>query len=249
MRDLDECKAEILRRSREKIARRKRRRCLLMGILPLCLTAAVGTAVLLRAAQAEGNKAETLPDSKPAGVTGEIAPQPDMNRTETPPDRGTPEMTEEIAPFPDDNRAETAEPPEDFAFSLTFGVGGESRYDSATGQLVKHAADAGGSSAVCRLAEAQRRTVYAAIAQLHIDSYPDRYDPQNGTLGSDPSMTLILSVTADGAVKTVRAEHIALTFTADNEKGQAFLDVCRSIRDMLTETDAWKALPDKEPVD
>ena len=249
MRDLDECKAEILRRSREKIARRKRRRCLLMGILPLCLTAAVGTAVLLRAAQAEGNKAETLPDSKPAGVTGEIAPQPDRNRTETPPDRGTPEMTEEIASFPDDNRAETAEPPEDFAFSLTFGVGGESRYDSATGQLVKHAADAGGSGAFYPLTEEQRRAVYAAIAQLHIDSYPDRYDPQNGTLGSDPSMTLILSVTADGAVKTVRAENIALTFTADNDKGQAFLDVCRSIRDMLTETDAWKALPDKEPVD
>ena len=182
-------------------------------------------------------------------MTGEIAPQPDGNRTETPPDRSTPEMAEEIAPFPDDNKAETAEPPEDFAFSLIFGVGGESRYDSTTGQLVKRAADAGESSAVCRLTEAQRRMVYAAIAQLHIDSYPDRYDPQNGTLGSDPSMTLILSVTADGAVKTVRAENIALTFTADNDKGQAFLDVCRSIRDMLTETDAWKALPDTEPVD
>lgn len=249
MRDLDECKAEILRRSREKTARRKRRLRLLAGILPLCLTAAVGTAVLLRAAQTDGNKAETLPDSKPAGVTGEIAPQPDGNRTETPPDRSTPEMAEEIAPFPDDNKAETAEPPEDFAFSLIFGVGGESRYDSTTGQLVKRAADAGESGAVCRLTEAQRRMVYAAIAQLHIDSYPDRYDPQNGTLGSDPSMTLILSVTADGAVKTVRAENIALTFTADNDKGQAFLDVCRSIRDMLTETDAWKALPDTEPVD
>lgn len=249
MRDLDECRVEILRRSRERIARRKRRIGWLACLLPLCLTVALGTAAVLHPYTGK-DTAQPPSASENSGMAEEIAPFPGGDKAETPPESRNPEMAEEIMPFPGaDGAADMSDVPDGFAFSFTFGVGGSSFYDSETGQLVKNTADAEGSGTVLRLSEKQRRAVYAEIARLHIEGYPDEYDPQDRECGSDPSMTLILSVTDGGVTKTVRAENIAWTFTADNEKGQAFLDVCRSIRDMLTETDEWQALPGTELVD
>ncbi len=141
---------------------------------------------------------------------------------------------------------ETGAVPTDFEFSLTWGCYGISSYNSRTGKLVKTTDATTPEDYVTeyKLTEQDRKYIYGLISSLDISSYPDEYDPGNGM--SKPSMTLILSVTQNGKMKTVEAKNISLSFTSDNKKGQAFLSVCRDISDRLAETEAWQALPDYE---
>ena len=135
-----------------------------------------------------------------------------------------------------------------FSFALTWGCYGESSYDSATGILVKTENATNPAEYVTKyyLSEERKEQVYALIQELDLGSYPDFYDPHEGTLGSDPSMTLVLSVSVNGTRKTVQAKDIALGYQAKNEKGQRFLTVCQKIASLLTDTEEWKALPEYE---
>ena len=136
--------------------------------------------------------------------------------------------------------------PEDFAFALTWNCYGVSSYDSQTGKLVKTTDAAAPDDYVTyyQLTDRDKEYIYNLIASLDVNSYPEVYDPQNGM--SKPSMTLILTVYCNGTQKTVKAENIALSFTSEDEKGQAFLSVCEAICNRLTATEEWKALPDYE---
>ncbi len=136
--------------------------------------------------------------------------------------------------------------PEDFAFSLTWNCYGVSSYDSRTGKLVKTTDATNPDEYVTyySLTEADKEYIYHLIAPLDVSSYPEEYDPKNGS--SKPNMTLILTVIQNGTEKTVKAENIALSFVSGDEKGQSFLSVCEAIRDRITSTEAWKALPDYE---
>lgn len=140
------------------------------------------------------------------------------------------------------------EEPNEFTFSLTWGCYGISSYDSATGKLVKtkdatHPED---YITTYHLSEEELEQIYELIRELDIESYPDEYNPHPGGLASEPSMTLILSVHTDELDKTVTADDIALTYESKNIKGQRFLSVCKSIRDILIATDEWGALPEYE---
>ena len=139
------------------------------------------------------------------------------------------------------------EVPDDFSFSLVWGVFGISSYDSKTGKLVKttDATDPDDFVTYYHLTDEERAYVYGLIRELDINSYPDTYNPMPGMM-SKPSATLILTVFVDGEEKTVRAEDISLMYRSDNERGQAFLDTCSAISNMLTETEEWKALPPYE---
>ena len=133
--------------------------------------------------------------------------------------------------------------PEDFSFALTWNCYGISSYDSQTGKLVKTTDATNQDDYVTnyQLTDLDKEYIYHLITSLDIHSYPEVYDPKNGT--SKPSMTLILTVYCNGAQNTVKAENIALSFTSEDEKGQAFLSVCEAICNRLTATDEWKALP------
>lgn len=133
--------------------------------------------------------------------------------------------------------------PEDFAFALTWNCYGISSYDSQTGKLVKTTDATNPADYVTdyQLTDQDKAYIYHLIASLDVSSYPEVYDPQNGM--SKPSMTLILTVSCNGTQKTIKAENIALSFTSEDEKGQAFLSVCEAICNRLTETEEWKALP------
>ena len=139
------------------------------------------------------------------------------------------------------------ENPEGFSFSLTWGCYGISSYDSETGKLVKtnHATHPEDYVSAYTLTDEEVSRIYDLIRELDIESYPDTYNP-HGNAASMPPMTLILSVRTNTMQKTIAAENIALSYETEDKKGQAFLDVCRAIRDILTETDAWKALPEYE---
>lgn len=134
-----------------------------------------------------------------------------------------------------------------YTFSLTWDVYGISSYDSESGTLIKtnDATNPEEYKTNLKLTEQQYSAIWELISDLDIESYPDEYNPhENGV--SIPYMTLILSVKADGIYKTVTAKETILSYETNNEKGQKFLDVCEGIKNILTETDEWKALPEYE---
>ncbi len=137
--------------------------------------------------------------------------------------------------------------PEDFSFALTWNCYGVSSYDSQTGKLVKTTDTTNPDDYVThyQLTNEDKEYIYNLLVSLDVNSYPDTYDPNSGTL-SKPPMTLILTVRTNGKVKTIEAKNIASSFVSEDKKGQAFLSVCEAIRDQLTATEQWKALPDYE---
>lgn len=143
--------------------------------------------------------------------------------------------------------SKTFEDGEEFSFSLRWNVFGISSYDSETGLLVKQGRDVENPedyTATYFLTDGQRKEIMSIISDLDIMSYPDDYDPHEGGLGSEPSMTLVLSVKTPEYEKTVSAVDIALTYKSDNKKGQRFLTACEKIRNILTSTEEWKNIPD-----
>lgn len=143
-------------------------------------------------------------------------------------------------------RAKKTNIPEDFEFSLTWNTYGVSSYNSQTGRLVKtnDATNPDDYITYYRLTDEDKEYIYGLISELDIDSYPERYDPQNGI--SKPPATLILTVNSNGKQRSIRAAGISSTFKSEDEKGQAFLSVCEKLITRLTSTDEWRALPDYE---
>lgn len=137
--------------------------------------------------------------------------------------------------------------PEDFSFALTFGTYGISSYDSRTGRLVKTSDSTHPKDYVTELwlSGEQMEQIYRRVLSLEPNSYPTVYDPHKN-MTSYPSMTLILTVRANGEERVIMAKDVALTYKANNKKGQVFLDACCEIRDILISSDEWKALPDYE---
>ena len=139
------------------------------------------------------------------------------------------------------------EMPKDFSFRLTWNCYGVSSYDSATGKLVKTTDATNPEDYVTYyyLTDEEKQEIYELIEKLHVDKYPDTYNPHDNLMSS-PSWTIILTVCENGEEKTIEARDIAMEKHADNIKGQRFLDTCLGIRDILVETDEWEALPDYE---
>ncbi len=135
-----------------------------------------------------------------------------------------------------------------FSFSFTWNTYGVSSYDSTTGRLVKTSDATNPEDYITTyyLTDAEKQKIYDLIAGLDIASYPDSYDPQNGTVHTEPSITLILSVKTDTMEKTVTAANIADIYEAENAEGQRFLQVCKEIINILTATEEWQALPEYE---
>lgn len=134
-----------------------------------------------------------------------------------------------------------------YSFSLVWGTNGISSYDSKTGKLVKtsHATNPEEYITTYLLSEDEEQTIYDLIRELDVSSYPDNYNP-NPNLYSEPSMSIVLTVRAYTGNKTISAEDIACGYGCENEKGQKFLTTVQAIKDILTGTEAWKALPDYE---
>lgn len=134
--------------------------------------------------------------------------------------------------------------PDDFSFSLVWGVYGISYYNSESGSLVKttDATNPEDYITSLRLTSEQLDAIYQKIAELQIEKYPDKYDPFNGMMSSVPSRTIVLTC----GDKSIVCEDISLLSESDNKKGQKFLDTVNFIVNILTSTEEWQALPDYE---
>lgn len=144
--------------------------------------------------------------------------------------------------------------PEDFHFSMVWGVYGISSYDSQTGKLVK-TTDAKlpeNYIATLKLNEDELTRIYGLISSLDLEAYPDRYDPFNDPKSTSkvyqtPSETWELQVFAEGKEHIISCSNIAPAFADGyNDQAKAFVDIFRQIRDFLMETEEWEALPEYE---
>ena len=140
-----------------------------------------------------------------------------------------------------DRNGPSPEMPEDFSFALTWGVFGIRSYDSATGKLVKTSTER--IETEYQLTEQERQQIWEWICRLKPETYPDEYDP-NPDMGCDPSETLILTVRTAEGEKTITAYDTAYAESSGDAKGDLFLKTCRAIQHLLTDTEAWQAMPD-----
>lgn len=139
------------------------------------------------------------------------------------------------------------ERPADFSFSLIWGAYGTSSYDSRTGKLVKttdatHPED---YVTYLHLSDETLDYFYRLLRDLDVEDYPDEYDPDPHTMCS-PSSALSVTVRAGGKTKVVKVDDMATSPIAFIGKSKRYLETCKIIRDLLTASDEWKALPDYE---
>ena len=137
---------------------------------------------------------------------------------------------------------------EDFSFSLTWNCYGESSYDSETGILVKQssATNVDEFTTTLILNDEQLAEAYYILSKLDYSAYPENenYDPGNGE--SMPSETIILTVRIGDAQKTITAEDISLAHETRDKDGQAFLDACDALKEIIYSSKEWKSLPEYE---
>ncbi|MBQ6430492.1 MAG: hypothetical protein IJJ99_01255 [Oscillospiraceae bacterium] len=139
-------------------------------------------------------------------------------------------------------------PPEDFRFSLVYGVLGDLTYDSETGVLVKQrvATHVEDYTTTYFFTEEQKEQVYNLIVAMDPASYPDEYNPIADGIASEPSYEIVLTVTYNGVTKTITCHNIAIGAEAKDEQGENFLAVIDAIREILYASDEWQALPEYE---
>ncbi len=146
--------------------------------------------------------------------------------------------------------------PADFTFSIVWGCYGISSYDSQTGKLVKtnDATDVTKYTAYVKLSENELKLVYKYLClDLHLADYPAEYDPFNAPhaikkVWSNPSQTIVLSVTANGQTHTVTCNDVALGTINDGycRDAKMLLQAKNNVVTLLTSLPEWQAFPDYE---
>lgn len=249
MRELDEYKEEVFRRSERRIKKRRIiRNHILMCCVPVCLVLLM---VLPLTALPNHSGASAGLNGNNTASANNMADKPTvhdgLNIEVIPGANGTPSGNE--GRLPDDSVGNAGNLTLDgFAFSLTWGCYGISSYDSTTGELVKtkEATNPEDYITYYYLNDAEKMRIYNLLMNLDVTSYPDIYNPQPDGVMSSPSMTLVLTVKTDTLNKTITASDIVMSYESQDSKGQKLLSACKSIQDILMATDEWKALPEYE---
>ncbi|MGI6507469.1 MAG: hypothetical protein ACOX4A_03645 [Saccharofermentanales bacterium] len=209
--------------------------------LALLLAVAMLFTVLLLTSCSAGDAGETesAPQAHNASTTRMTLPEP--RYTELP----APSVTTTRTTLPDD-----------FSFSITWGIYGESTYDSRNGELVKTKNATTPSDYITKLilTENQKLTIYKLLTEdIDLSLYPAYYDPFNAPntdifIASDPSQTIRLSFTANGHTRSVGCVNIAVAGMEEcyEKKGEDLLKVALSISELLMDTEEWKTLPEYE---
>ena len=141
------------------------------------------------------------------------------------------------------SREHSVDVPDNFSFSLTWGIYATHSYDSSTGILVKDnkAKPAENYVTTYTLNAWEREYIYRLLMALNVESYPDFYEPTGISM---PYEKIILTVCIGDVEKTINAGYVAAGYNNyKDEAAKAFLEVCDSISYILETTDEWNALP------
>ena len=135
-----------------------------------------------------------------------------------------------------------------FSFALEWNVNGDSTYDSKTGTLVKQkiATNLDDFTTTLVLTDEQLAEAYDILSKLDYSDYPtkENYNPGKGM--SAPADTLVLTVRIGGVTRTITARGIAFHAEGKDKAGQAFLDACYSLKEIIYATPEWQSLPEWE---
>lgn len=219
MKELKEYKAEILRRSENRIRERKRAKT---RILVLCASFCVVLASFSLAFLPSMLKG--IANDK-SNHEGEAYTTEAEGSGDTAPDKGGNDEAIEVALA--------------FEFSLTWDMESRGSYDSATGVLTKESGD---GTEFCHteyfLTAEQLIMIRDMVYRLDIESYPDVYAPEGDeSVGNTVSLTL--TVKTASFEKTVNAR---LPYPSAESVETDLFGVCRTIADILTSTDEWNSL-------
>ncbi|MCR5206288.1 MAG: hypothetical protein K6E47_14765 [Lachnospiraceae bacterium] len=145
--------------------------------------------------------------------------------------------------------------PDDFSISLAWDYNGRSRYDSASGELIKDIQPqehpTSDFTTQFFLNDMGKAVLYFMLQKMNLDSYPDVYDPYTST--SLPSENIVLTVKSNDYEKTIRCDGIGFTsydysiFRPDpvvDENAGRFVTFVKTIVRMIYSSKEWKALPD-----
>ena len=141
-----------------------------------------------------------------------------------------------------------AVPLEKFTFSLTWGIGFDSSYDSNSGTLVKtdKVIERSPEEYVTTFEYPGLESLYEKAKNLSLYNYPSNYDAYNGvSISTDPKTNYRLTIDD----KTIEAKDCpiiegypeGLSWSA-----KKFLEIVFEIRDTILNSEEWKALPDYE---
>lgn len=137
--------------------------------------------------------------------------------------------------------------PENFSFSITWGVGGNSTYDSKTGKLIKSAdaTDVSKYSTTYKMSKEELNYVYNLILDLNLEQYDTELN-KSGEIQSIPPQKLCLTVNADDFSKTIKFTDADWNTTTNDTPETQFLITIKKISEILTNSNEWKELPDYE---
>lgn len=137
----------------------------------------------------------------------------------------------------------------DLDFSLNFNYCGESSYDGSTGLLTKttsvYKRKPVEFKTYLTLNDEQKKAINEALNSINLDDYPDNYDPfaaDKNPVWSTPSETIVLRI----GKKTVTCNNIAFDSIPENEKGKKLMTVVHKIKEAVTSSKEWRALPEFE---
>ena len=141
-----------------------------------------------------------------------------------------------------------AVPLEKFTFSLTWGTGFDSSYESKTGTLIKakKVIKRSPDEYVTTFEYPNIKSLYEKVKMLPLYQYSSAYDPYEGVMiSTNPKTNYKLTIDD----KTIEARDCPIIegypegLTWD---GKRFLELVFEIRDTIQNSDEWKALPDYE---
>lgn len=137
--------------------------------------------------------------------------------------------------------------PEDFSFSLQWGIWGKSYYNSETGELIKSKYEDNKEDfkTVCFLNEDELESVYSILVKLNIDNYDDM-KPQEFRQCT-PGMKYELEVKINKAYKIITLpEGIDSSRTHITSRARRIQKSIDQITEIIYQKEEWKALPKEE---
>ena len=139
-------------------------------------------------------------------------------------------------------------PEEDFYFVLTWGVKLDSSYDSRTGTLIKtkYVRERQPEEYIATYQYPNINEIYEMAKSINVYSYEDDYYPYEGcSIRSNPSVDYVFEIND----KTITSKDCPLLQEVPDDvtkKGKQYLSLILTIKDTLTNSDEWKAMPEFE---
>lgn len=210
MRELNEYKAEIFRRSKKRINKRVRiKKCVITTAATLCLFffVCIPCVMLIERTPSDSapqtTKAPTI-DGLPESITDGIT-----------------EMEVKMGKL------------EDFSFTITYMLGETLFYDSESGTLIKTLEDATQTKTLYTLDEQEKATMFRLIGSLDVRSYPSVYEIPDGKTAHGTGISIELSVKTSLFQKTVTISDISPKYEPKDKAQKDFFRVCNQIKRQL----------------